>query len=418
MQKLLHKFLLIAAVALLFRLPLIFTVYHGDLNNNISWGNLAVERGLMNFYEGEDWSYSAPNQPPLTILLFAATSYIWQFMDATFWWLNQNYEIFYSPLIWFWESRGMMLLVKLPSILADLGIAYIIYSYMKRKKKETLGLKLSAVWLFNPVTWYNSSIWGQTDAIVNFLGLAAVFFLLRKNLLIFTVFFTLSLLFKGSLAIFVPILIFIVLWQKHRVGEWIKAAAASLGVVVLASIWFHPSLDLVPWLVTLYKERILPGEIGFLTANAFNFWWLVDPGRTLDSAVYLGLPARVWGFTAALGGISGIIWWLKRKASDARIFYALALTALLTFLFMTRIHERYLYPFFPYSTLLLGLLPSTWGPYLVLSGLHLLNLYHLFWAPSFALLEVLYTISWFTQALSLVNIAIFFWVLRLGIKHL
>lgn len=410
-----RKFVILLFVALVFRLILVFVAYHGDLNNNISWGTLAVQRGLAGFYEGKDWPYSAPNQPPLTILLFALVRLIWQGIENVSWWLNNNFQFFPSPFIWFWEHRGMTLLVKLPSMFADLGIAWLIYRFLKQKKNK-LAFLLSAVWLFNPVSWYNSSIWGQTDSIVNFLGLAGIMFLLEKRLIYFFVFFTMSLLFKGSLSLFIPILGFIALWQKHRAGQWARAIGVSLLTIILLSVWFHPALDVVPWLVNLYRTRILPGEVGFLTANAFNFWWLVDPGRTLDSTVYLGLPARRWGFAVALIGVSGTIFWLRKKISDKNVFYALCFISLLAFLFMTRIHERYLYPLFPSATILLGLIPGFTFPYAILSVTHVLNLYHLFWAPSFAPLEGVYKTTWFADTIAIINLASLVWVLKFAKK--
>jgi len=406
------KLIIIFLLAFALRLSLAFIAHHGDLNNNITWGTLAVERGLSGFYEGEDWPYSAPNQPPLTILMLTGVRVIWQAVENASWWLNNNFKFFYSPFIWFWEGKGMTLLVKLPSILADLGIGWLIYKYLSGKKKA-LALPIAAVWLFNPVTWYNSAIWGQTDSVVNFLGLAAILFLLERKLVLFSVVLTLSFLFKGSLLIFVPILLIVAFWQKHSLKEWVRSAVASLAIIILLSVWFHPQLDVLSWLFNLYRQRILPGEIGYLTANAFNLWWLIDPGKVLDSTLFFGLPARAWGFLVAIVGIGGVGYWLsKRKLTDKRIFLSLVMISLVTFLFMTRIHERYLFPFFPYATMLLGLIPGLVFPYIVLSTTHLLNLYHLFWAPSFAPLETLYQNPLFSQTVSIINILVFFYLLR------
>ncbi|MCH7730104.1 hypothetical protein IID21_01080 [Patescibacteria group bacterium] len=406
------KLIIIFLFAFALRLSLAFIAHHGDLNNNISWGTLAAGRGLSGFYEGEDWPYSAPNQPPLTILMLTGVRVVWQAIENASWWLNNNFKFFYSPFIWFWEAKGMTLLVKLPGILADLGIAWLIFKYFETKNKPKLGFILSSVWLFNPVTWYNSAIWGQTDSVVNFLGFAAILFLLRKKLVLFSIFFSLSLLFKGSLSIFIPILLIVTIWQKYSLKEWVRSAIAVLATIILLSVWFHPEMNLFAWLYNLYKNRFLPGEIGYLTANSFNFWWLVDSGKTLDSTVFLGLPARVWGFITALAGIAGFLYWLRKKITDKRLFLSLALVSLLTFLFMTRIHERYLYPFFPYATMLLGFIPALVFPYILLSMTHLLNLYHLFWAPSFPPLEALYLKPWFAQAISVINIIVFFYLLR------
>jgi Gpi18-like mannosyltransferase len=326
--------------------------------------------------------------------------------------MNWELLIFPSKLVWFWDEKGMDLMVKLPSILADIGVAWVIFKYFEIQKKFKIGVIISAVWLFNPVTWYNSSVWGQTDSIVNLLGLIAIFALLEKKLTKFLLFFTLSFLFKGSLGIFIPVLLFIAISQKYPLKAWITSVAYSLSAVALISIWFHPNPDLPVWLFKLYKERILPGEIGYLTANAFNFWWLVDPGKIPDNTLYFGLPARVWGFGSVFVLVCLIILWLKKNISEKRIFYSLAFLSLASFLFLTRIHERYLFPFFPYATLLLGIVPNFWAYYVAVSLAHLLNLYHLFWAPGVPYLESMYKNQVFSDFLAAINLAVFLLFLR------
>src|SRR3990172_4627828 len=400
--------------ALVLRLSLLFVAYHGDLNNNISWATLAVERGLDGFYDppsqsyGEaSWPYSAPNQPPLTILMLAATRVIWIGIEKLSWFLNNRFSFFPSTFIWFWEGKGMTLLVKLPSTMADLGIGLLIYKYFAQRNKEKLGFKLSALWLFNPITWYNSAIWGQTDGIVNLLGLIGIFALLNKNLIKFAIFIVLSVLFKGSLAIFAPVLLFVAYTQKYSLKKWLQATIYMLVTAFLVSIWFHPRIDLPVWLINLYRERILPGEIGYLTANAFNFWLLIDSGKRLDSMIYFGLPARVWGFAIVLAGISFIIFWLKRKINPRSLFVSLSIVSLLSFLFLTRVHERYLYPFFPAATILLSFNSILLIPYVVLVIIHLLNLYHLFWGPPIPVLINILENGQFKDILSLVTMVVF-----------
>jgi len=375
------KLIFIFLLALVLRLSLVGLAHHGDLNNNISWANLAFERGLVNFYEGSNWPYSVPNQPPLYILVFTT-------IRAVSWFFGANME---------W-------LVKIPGILADLGIAWLIYKYSKR-------WWLAAIWLVNPVSWYNSAVWGQTDAVVNFLGLLAVFALLDKKLVRMSIFYSLSILYKPSLVIFAPILGFVALKQKHHLGKWLDSVIA-IGVTAAAvSVWFHPTDNLFSWLFNLYRDRILPGEIGYLTANAFNFWWLVNPGRVLDSTLYWNLSARTWGFMIVIVGMVTLLHGLIRKYSDKRFLSVLAVVSLVTFLFLTRVHERYLFPFFPYATLLL-MSPGVALPYIILSLTHLLNLYHLFWAPSIPALEALYTHTWFAKILSTINIGVLIYLFR------
>jgi len=402
------KLFLIFSSAIILRLSLFFIGYHGDLNNNISWGLTGFTRGLDGFYEYETWSYSVPNQPPLYILLFVFLQAIWELVYACASWLNDSISLFPSAFIWFWQNRGMILLVKTPSLLADLVIGLLIFRFLKNKKPKW-ALRGLLLWLFNPVVWYNSAVWGQTDVFVNLLGFVGILNLLDRKLVSSVIWFTLSFLFKGSLAIFAPIIIYVILKQKYEIKTLLKASIFFLLIIALVSIWFHPKLDLYLWLFNLYKNQILPGEIGFLTANAFNFWWLVNPGRVYDSKIFFGLSVRVWGYFISLGLILPLILKLK-KIKPKKIFFALGLSALVTFLFMSRIHERYLYPFFPMATVSLAYYPQILPVYLILSLTHLLNLYHLFWVPNFSLLENLYTNYNFMNLLSTIQIIGFFYL--------
>ncbi len=401
-------------LALVLRLSLIVYAHHGDLNNNISWGTVAYEHGLKGFYEGyagttqniENWPYSAPNQPPLTIYMFTVSRFIWQNLRDFFWYMNWELQVFPSKLVWFWDEKGMDVLVKLPSILADLGIGIVIYKYFKNKSKQKIGIILASVFLFNPPIWYNSAVWGQTDSIVNLLGLIGIIALLNKKLVKFALFITFSLLFKPSLSIFTPVLITVAILQIHPVKRWLQATAYSLLSVFAISFSFHPNIDLFVWLFNLYKDRFIPGEIGFLTANAFNFWWLIDPGKILDNTLYFGLSARVWGLTFTIIGICALVYWLSRKLSDGRIFFALAFSSLISFLLMTRIHERYLYPFFPSATFFIAFMPGFWIIYLIVSLIHVVNLYNFFWVPDLELLKNLLIGSQLPRILSFINLAI------------
>ncbi|KKQ25768.1 MAG: hypothetical protein US62_C0005G0012 [Candidatus Woesebacteria bacterium GW2011_GWA1_37_8] len=408
-----HKLILVVFVTALFlRICMIFVGYHGDLNNNISWGLLSLERGLRGFYESGNWPFSAPNQPPLTILLFYAISYLWKIITDLVWFLNNNIGIFPSPFVWFWGKWGMIILIKLPSLLADLGIGWVIYRFLKdglleKSHNKKSVMLLTILWLFNPISWYNSSVWGQTDPIVNLLGLAAIFSLLNKKLTKFGVLFTLSLLFKGSLAIFVPFLFLVALLQKYSLKVWLNTFIYASFTVVLVSLWFHPGIDLFSWLFNLYSTRFIPGEIGYLTANAFNFWWLINPGKYLDSNVFMRVPYRIWGVLIFVVSTILVSYKSFRNTTNANIVFSLAITAISAFLFMTRIHERYMYPFFPVATILLLYYPKLIYIYAILSATFLLNMFNLFWIPELPLIRSLLETEFVPKVLSVVNLLAF-----------
>jgi len=406
-EAVLKKLTLIFLVAFIIRFLLIFVAYHGDLNNNLSWGDATLKYGLNGYYEQKYWQYSQPNQPPLYILLFGLTSFLFKNINILIWYLRNNFGIIPSALAWFWQNNGNIILLKLPSILADLGIAAVIYKFFY-KKNQNLGFKLSVLWLFNPITFYNSSIWGQTDPIVNLLGLISIYFLINKKPKLSILFFTLSILFKSSLVIFLPVLILIWILQKHTLKVWFYSILSSLFAVFIISIWFHMQFDFPIWLSSLYLNRFFPGEIGYLTANAFNFWYLVNPGKILDNTKYFGISAHIIGYLISSLLAFLVIFKVRKKITNEKsILYLLAISALISFLFFTRIHERYLYPLFPIASILIGLIPEMTIPYLIISISFLLNMYNLFWAPGIPSLVNLMQTTPFPSFLAIVNLLVF-----------
>src|SRR6266404_5849991 len=144
-----RKLILLFVVAFLLRILLINVAFHGDLYNNLSWGNNLLKYGTNGYYEQTVWDHSVPNQPPLYILLFGLTSLMNLTIGNLFNYLNSHIGIFPSSLIWFWQTNGNIILLKLPGILADLGIGYLVFRVFARKNNQNLGFYLAAVWLLN-----------------------------------------------------------------------------------------------------------------------------------------------------------------------------------------------------------------------------------------------------------------------------
>jgi hypothetical protein len=141
-----------------------------------------------------------------------------------------------------------------------------------------------------------------------------------------------------------------------------------------------------------------------ITAFAFNFWWIIFRpqlqivantdlfnfsdirlvGSPIDSIVYAGLPLRYWGILFFL--IFSIPFYFKiirskiSKISDDIIVLIFALSALLAFLFLPRMHERYMYPLFPLFALYIGYKKRYIWLYILFSLFHMLNLYFV-WHP-------------------------------------
>jgi hypothetical protein len=109
-------------------------------------------------YQG--WSY---NYTPIWLLILYDVYLLAEPDDATTQFVDVSWRV------------GM----KVPLIISDLLIGVLIYllvsgSYLRK-------LAFSSLWLFSPIAWYESSVFGQFDSLPAFFLLSGFFSLRRKE---------------------------------------------------------------------------------------------------------------------------------------------------------------------------------------------------------------------------------------------
>ena len=370
------KLIWILAGIFIFRVVLAFIVWHPDVNNHIDWGIRFWEYGPKKFYAPETniWSYTWPNQPPGTTYMFAAIRKLFEVSFAGFWWINIKIPAFPSGIVTFFETNLYPALLKLPAILADFGIAYILYKWTKKKWAPI-------IWLLNPVIWYNSAVWGQYDAVISFFALLSFYLLTQKKLTYSLLAIILSLYIKASLLIFLPVWIIVAIRQKYKLSDYLVSTAYCLAAIILITLPFSGG-DSVIWLYDLYVKKVFVQQLHVITANAFNIWSAIAGiHERPDTLPLLGLTYQYWGYILFTISFAPILYSVYKKQDQTTIAWALALTAFSSWMLLTNMHERYLYPLFPYLTVLVTAggvnLPTYW----IISLLSLLNLYNFWWVP-------------------------------------
>jgi hypothetical protein len=274
-------------------------------------------------------------------------------------------------------------LVKLPPILVDIAVAYVIYRLVvgwswPGRRAETMGLVAAALYVFNPVTIYDSAVWGQQEsfgALVLLLGVAA---LVRGNSEGAAMVAVLAALVKPQFGtVLLPLVGGVLLtrhlfrsgsgprhtpWGPPRVRVWLRGHQGWVRLVTAglasATVFFAVALPFGLGPIGLMQRlQSSAGSFESLSANAYNAWAffqtdgprpLVDGlGRNSDTVAFLGpAPAVVVG--AALLAI-GYVWTVWRAADrDDRwtLLVAAAVLSILFFALPTRVHERYLVPVF------------------------------------------------------------------------
>lgn len=371
-----NGFVLLVVLLFVLRIIFSFVVWHPDLNNHIDWGIRFFEYGANKFYAPESnvWSFTWPNQPPGTVYMFAGVRKLYEFIFSIFWQLNVKIPAFPSIIVSYFETNLYPALLKLPAILSDFGIAYLIYKITNKKWA-------SVVWLINPVVWYNSTIWGQYDAVINFFALLS-FYLLSKRYLTFSLLaFAFSIYIKASLLIFAPIFLVVAIKQKYKIRDWFWAIALSLLAIALITLPFSNGNPLI-WLYNLYTQKVFVQQLHVITANAFNLWSAIAGiHERPDSLPFLGLTYQIWGSILFLLSYIPILYGLTKSQKQLNIVWSLAIVAFASFVLMTNMHERYLYPLFPYLTIMFALGYVNLLSFLSISLISLLGMYNFWFVP-------------------------------------
>lgn len=323
------------------------------------WGKIANTTSVASTYTAQFVKIGINNQPPGTV-----------YISSAIYFLTHNLE----------KDYAYSLMMKIPAMLSDIILATLIFLVVARHSQKKHAYIAVSLFLFNPIVIYNSSVWGQIDAINNLFFYIALFCLLSKKYFLTILFFTFSIYIKLSLLPLLPLIVLLTL--KSMGGEYRRmvlylVGAASALIVLTLPISSEPGL----WLIEFVKNNSY-GELQHITNYTFNFWAVIfNPDAFVlipkASEIYWGQPLEIWAYILFLIFYTPILWivYKSKKVDAPLIFLMSALTCFAMFLFLPRMHERYLYPVFPLLATYIGLKNRYYIEYLVLTGLNFLNLY-------------------------------------------
>jgi Gpi18-like mannosyltransferase len=412
-----HPLLTLFILGILIRVALLFLDFSFDVHNHISWAQDLWKVGFSNFYftpSVEVYASLYPNYPPLAMYIFYFLYPIHKFVYSIFWWLNVQFPIFPSKLVFIVQERYFVAAtMKIPSVLADMGIAWMTYAYAKqllpKVSKEKL-LLFPALILLNPAFFYNSAFWGQIDAIPIFFVLAATYFLLySQRYLLSGLFFTAALLIKPTPIVFLPIFT-LVFMKKFGVVNSSKAFILSniFFIVSFVPLLSNPFDFVMPY--KIYLHNIIQAQsLAFVTNGAYNLWAFTLFNSISDSSIFLfNMTYRSWSYIILCIALLIII---KLYLEKHDLFYTAFLSAFAFFLFATKMHERYTLLILPFL-LLAGITNRNllkW--FYILSFLSFINLYRSWPVPRVDVLFEVLKHPVVYLGLTIVNFLIFFYLL-------
>lgn len=252
-------------------------------------------------------------------------------------------------------NGALYVLVKVPGILADLGIGALLYAVVARLGGKALGLLAAALYVLDPATIFISAVWGQVDAVAGFFALLAIYALLRSgddergtmrwSLLAWTA-FSYSLLIKPQAAVLIPLLLAYAFVGTRWRATSLRAAGAGIlaafGLAWLVAVPFHPSFDPVAVLAWLYERYQFGASVYPVnSANAMNLWTITAPFWQSDSATIFGIPQGLWGIGLVVAATALVTWRYLQERTEGALLEAAAIALLAFYMLATRMHERY-----------------------------------------------------------------------------
>jgi len=351
--------------SLLLRLWLSVSIYSGDLNNHMIWAAGILDGGAVGAYDREYPGVMKPTYPPLSLLNFITGEWLYRQSMSLTNTLNRSISIFPSKLIWIMEDQDYRpAFQKIISIVCDLGIGILIY-------RLTRNIFAAAFYLLNPTVWYVSAVWGQIESVPLFFLFLAYWYLWRRRSWPSHFFMVAALLTKQTTIIFFPVHL---LWSWYRLGVKKTIFGLLLQFFVFCLLysvfWANP--------ISTYIDRLNTGSGSvWITDHAFNPWIWVSHLQKIPDFSYRLTSQVIFAILA----IVIIIKLAFSKFSQPLIFLGSGLLAAVAFLSLTRMHERYLAPFIPFLAVSLPKFKYLWVVYVLVSAVHLANLYHDWWFP-------------------------------------
>lgn len=246
-------------------------------------------------------------------------------------------------------SGAQIALIKCVPVLFDTVTAILVFSMAKKRGTARVARVLSLGLILNPAYLLNSVFWGQIDALYTLVIFWLLYSIYKRKYLWAVVAFTVGMLIKPQMLIFLPLLGFWLLFDVLREAKEKRADAlfdASLGVILSALfiiVCMYPmvGLDFTRFL-KIYTSAA--GQYPYASLNAANVFGALGLNWADVNMSILGFSCKSFGFTGVIvtSLIVGYGAFRSQKRSDVFIFGGFTVASI--YMLAHMMHERYLFP--------------------------------------------------------------------------
>ena len=304
---------------------------HTDIGCFKYWADRMASVGPSGFYSDEVFA----DYPPGYMYILAIVGHIKNFLGMEY------------------DGTAFLALIKVPAIIFDICLGLLIYFAAKKKWSEKASLILMSLYLFNPIVYLNSSVWGQVDSVFTFcVVLMCLLVYFNKMHLAYFV-YGIGVLIKPQMFLFTPVLLFALLEEifvdntdngikiKFQAKKFLYQMKFCIPAIIMTFLIAAP-FGIVT-VIKLYTETM--SSYAYATVNAYNIWAMFGLNWAPQTDTVFMLTYSQWGTLFILCIVMGaILIWIANIADRTRYIIMGAFICAGMFTLSVRMHERYIYP--------------------------------------------------------------------------
>ena len=248
-----NKFVILGLVVRLILAP--FFMHNYDFNLFVSAARAYYSSWTLTYFT--NWAY------PLFFYLLLLFSYF----PADL--ISDGFYLFGQSV-----SVSEKFFIKLPFIVSDLFIAYLLYRILSENGKERYALFVALFYLLNPLSIFTSSVYGTFDSVSILISLLGFCHFLRKRYCLSGLELGIGFGIKFQSALLIPIFL-LFMWKeaKEEIPKFLLCfgSLATLSFILPALIYYDPTTH-------YWSFRFSTSNLA--TSYARNFVVMIDPNMT------------------------------------------------------------------------------------------------------------------------------------------
>jgi len=272
-----------------------------------------------------------------------------------------------DPALLYARDRLLDFAIRVPFVLANLAIAFMVYTVLRRRADPRTALWAAALFAFSPAVVFDTAYWGQADSLCVAFVVAGLMLLERGRAGWAWALIVVAALVKPLAWPFLP-LVGLASLKRFGLGRTLRSSLVAAAVACAVLLPFFLQGRLVPIVKTLFLQI---DAMPYTSVNAHNFWWIASGGHPWTPAAKSWLGGPSYETLGLL--LFGVVYLLCARelwrSGDAQALYrASAGAAFGFFMLATHMHENHLFAFLPLLLLARGDEPA-WRRFFVLCSL-------------------------------------------------